>query len=90
MRRIYLNKKILRYLGGVAVLAIGGFFLYVLFHQMLYMPTTTDFSKIMKIIDIILICTISSICIGVGIACFKEELSNNIKSQSNSGIRNNE
>lgn len=66
--------KILRYLGGLASLAMGGFFLYVLFGQMLYMPATTDFSKIMKPVDIFLFLVVSSISIGIGIACFKEEL----------------
>ena len=76
MRRIYLNKKILRYLGGFSALAMGGFFIYVLFGQILFMPATTDFSQIMKPIDILLFLIVSSISIGIGLGCFKEEFFN--------------
>ena len=71
--------KIFRYLGGVSAIVMGGFFLYVLFTEMLWMPATTDFSKIMKPVDIILFIALASISIGAGIACFKEEVFDNEK-----------
>lgn len=68
-----MNKKILRYLGAAGLFSMSGFVLYVL-STVLYVPATTDFSKIMKPVDIVLFIAVASIAIGIGIGCLKEEI----------------
>lgn len=68
-----MNFKILRYLGAIGSFSVALIFLFALIN-VIPVTATTDFSKIMKPVDIILLIGVASISIGIGVGCLKEEL----------------